>query len=475
MAKRKAWQRALSGLGIGMANVGETLARRKTWEDQQDRLDARQEASATAQSERQRQDDLRAFERDVRAKVATGDLEPMQAATMLASQGMAVSPEFFEPSRPSPRRRMEKAVGASISGAKLPEDVPDQDRILSAGRREGLTDPIEWPIPGGQVEIADPYVEFKPEVREYGDLAKTRRRTLESAPTEKITGTDKTGATFTQMLPKSALADPVRTSPSAAEQGTLEGQKRVATDTTVFGDEALTALRAKTEGRIANMVENMTRGAKVQTAAATSGASKRATLAPDIIASEVDRSKQLAAGKENSTEGERRAAANFTPLVNAHTQLLALEAAGTRVRTGMQTASQSPSLNWMVPETQQQYLQAGRDFISTLGLIRSGVAVPETEVTRFMSTMLGTSNDNPQTLKNKQASREVFISAMQAMIGRSGEEAGRLLASLYDGGNMPDGLALKLDPMVQQGLLKNMKKQPMFDVDGNFLGVAKSK
>ena len=223
MAKRKAWQRALSGLGVGMANVGETLARRKTWEDQQDRLDERASASAEAVSKRGEEAATRAQVLDAIKSLGEG-ADPEQVSALIGVlTGRTPAPGSLDLLRPSPRRRMEQAVGGKISGATSPESIPDDSAILSAGRRVGLTDPIEWPIPGGQVEIADPYVEFTPEVREYGDLAKTRRRTLENAPTEKITGKTPEGADFVQLVTKGALAAPFKTSPTSAEQGRLAG------------------------------------------------------------------------------------------------------------------------------------------------------------------------------------------------------------------------------------------------------------
>lgn len=205
----------------------------------QDRYDDRQEKSLAAQSARQAQAERLRIKREVLAKAATGELDPEQVVAIL---GPDANMDEINAIRPSPRRRMEKAVGGRIASATKPEDVPGDEDILSAGRREGLTDPIEWPIPG-QVDIADPFVEFAPEVRETAKVAGTRRRTLESAPTEKVTGKDATGADFVQMVTKAALAAPFKTSPSAAEQGALAGQTETA-KIAASGD-ALAGQRAK--------------------------------------------------------------------------------------------------------------------------------------------------------------------------------------------------------------------------------------
>lgn len=235
MASRR-WERALAGFGEGLGNYGMLKFRQSMQDDSQRHMDERQAKNADAIADRQDASALRQFAAEVEGKVASGEYTPEQAAAMLSRRvGEAVAPDTFESSRPSARRRMDKAVGGRISTASKPEDVPSDDEILQAGRTADLSDPIEWPFPGGQVEIADPFIEFKPEVRETAKVAGARRRVLESAPTEKITGKDATGADFTQLVTRGALAAPFKTSPNAVEQGTLKGEG-VKAELAVSGD-----------------------------------------------------------------------------------------------------------------------------------------------------------------------------------------------------------------------------------------------
>ena len=471
MAKRRL-ARALAGLGEGLGSFGTMKLRQSMQDASQDRYDDRQEKMLAGQAGRQAEAERLRIKREVALKVASGELDPEQALALI---GPDADEGEINAMRPSPRRRMEKGIGSKIDSASSLTDLPTDETIRSTGRREGLYDEeFAGPMPEGEEAFAG----FDQSVIDTGRQAGARRKSFMDAPTETVTGKDpQTGAPFTSKKSLSDLQTPFTTGPTAQQEGVLEGAKKVAADTAVLGNDALTELRGRSEARIQNMVENLTRGARVATAAATAGASKRASLAPDIVASEVERGKALAAGKENSTEGERRAATNFTPLINAHAQALAQEAKGAKIGTGDQTMTNLPLLNRMVPAQTQQYMQSARDFVSTLGLIRSGVAVPEAEVTRFMSSMFGTTGDTPKTLQNKQATREVFIASLQAMVGRSGDDAGRLMAEAINGGQIPMSILsmMKFEPQIESALLSNLKGVPVFDGNGRPITAQKPK
>ncbi len=180
-------------------------------------------------------------------------------------------------------------------------------------------------------------------------------------------------------------------------------------------------------------------------------ASKLAELSPDIVSAEVNKANLLAAGKEQASDGERKAAENFAPLVKAHADLMALEAEGTRIAPGAEGSTESPTLNALVPPKQQQYLQAGRNFSSIVGQIKSGATINKDEMSRFVSTFLGKSGDDAQTLKNKQMSREIFIGALQAGVGRSGEDAGRILGEQIKAGRIPMSVLPTLQMIYVEG------------------------
>ena len=127
----------------------------------------------------------------------------------------------------------------------------------------------------------------------------------------------------------------------------------------------------------------------------------------------------------------------------------------------------------MVPADQQQYNRAADDFISTLGLIRSGVSVRPDEKGTLLSTMFGITGDSPQNMKNKQAAREVYLGAMQAMVGRSADDAGRLLAEAINRGQIQASIlaSVKLEPAIEKAVLANLRGIPRFDINGRPIGV----
>lgn len=468
MARRR--NRLLQGLGEGLTNVSNLLLRTHMQDRLQERYDERAANTAAATAERAEQAAIRAKALEALMAVSKGDSDPAQAASLIAAiTGKELDPSALEGVRPSPRRRMEGALGEKIGSAASPEMVPDDTTIASIATTEGLGLPsfaTEGMLPSSG--DADPYETAGGIAREFGQRAGARRRALMQKPTETVTGTDDSGANFTRKMSPYDLLNPFRTSPTAQQQGVLAGTEDAAKQKTVLGDDTLTTLKGKTEARIANMVEALTRQAKVETAAATAGATKRAGLAPDIVAAEVDRARQLASGNENSTESERRAATNWAPLVKAHDLATQMESGGAAIGLLDPTLSKWPVVNRAVSQKSQQYMQAARDFISTLGLIRSGVTVRPDEAEALFATMFRMEGEGDTQLRNKQRSREVFLASMQAMVGRSGDEAGRILATAINNGQIsPEVLqSLQFDnEQLKRSLLDNLRI-PMFNRDG---------
>lgn len=470
MAKRRALARALGGLGEGAGQVGSFMLRQSLQDRSQDRYDKRARETALATADRQGEIQREGAAQALIAELVKNGGDPDQLLAALNTIGVSANPESVKAISP-PRRRLEAGLGKRIADAKSLEEVPSAQDVLG--------DPAATPLPtawsaGMQPAENDPFANASPDVRSMGERADVKRRAFRDKPTQLVKKTDETGATTEQMMSPFDMTQPIATSPTSEQQGVLAGKQEAAKQKGIVGDDSLTALTGKAQGRIAAMVDAMTRGGKVATAAAEAAARKRAELSPDIVQSEVDRANRIAAGKDNASQGERTAGMNLPPLINAHAKMLAKEAEGTRVRTGAQTATQYGLTNWIVPGDVQEYLQAGRDFVSTLGQIRSGVAVPESEVNRFIATMFATPGDTAQVVRNKQQSREVFIAAIQTAVGRSGEEAGRGLANAINAGQIPASILPSLqfsNPELQKALLANLKGVPQFDINGNVVGV----
>lgn len=457
MARRR--NAALVGLGAGLTNVGDLLLRSYLQDRSQDRYDKRQRETQMAVAGRQEDAAMRAFKLQIAQAVSKGELDPMQASALLGEDA-----ETFEPIRPSPRRRMEKSVGARIDAATSPEMVPDEGSVLGAARTESLENRGLFNLPAeNDPTLGDPFANMQPVAREFAERASARRRTLQAKPTERVTITGPEGEVREQFV--SPYDGPVQTKPTAAQQGALKGEEKIAEESAVLGNDALTALRGKAEGRIKAMVEALTRQAKVDTAAAEAGARKRAELAPDIVEAEVARGRQIADSTKPPTESERRAATNWAPLVKAHGAATELESKGAALSLGDITRSDYPSSG--LSEPARQYAQAAKDFISTLGLIRSGVTVRPDERDTLLSTMFAYAGDDEATKRAKLQSREVYLAAMQAMVGRSAEEAGSILAEAINRGQIPQTVltSVKLEPDIERAVLSRLKI-PRFGSDG---------
>lgn len=224
MARRRSrFSDAMAGLGEGLSNVSGLLLRTQMQDKLQARYDKRAAENAAAIATRQEQAEDRKM-LDAALKELSEGADPASVALRLSARGMNVNPQQLEAGRPSPRRRMGK-TSESIDTAKSLIDVPTDESIMGAGRREGLYDEdFSGPMPEGEESFAG----FNQAVIDTGKQAGARRRTFRETPTEKITGTDPTGASFTQMVSPSMLDQPFATSPSAKQQGALAGEGKVA-------------------------------------------------------------------------------------------------------------------------------------------------------------------------------------------------------------------------------------------------------
>ena len=465
----------MAGLGEGLSDVSGLLLRTMMQDRLQERYDRRAAENAKAVATRQDEAADQAAIQKILDELAQGG-DPASAATRISARTrQPVDPSLLESVRPSPRRRMEKAVGENISKATDPTMLPNDFDIASAARTEGIGEAYPG-LPAfateGMEAASGPLADLNPLATEFGQRSAQRRHALEAKPTKQVTVQTPSGGEEVRFV--SEFGGPVQTKPDAKTQGTIAGTIEGSKEMAVLGNEPLQTLKGTTEARLFNLVEGLTRQAKVQTAAATAGASKRAGLAPDIVKSEVDRARQLAEGKENSTESERRAATNWAPLVKAHDLATEMERQGAAIGLLDPTLSKWPIANRAVSEQSQQYMQAARDFISTLGLIRSGVTVRPDEAEALFATMFRTEGEGATQLANKQRSREVFLASMQAMVGRSGDEAGRILGEAINRGQISPGVLQSLqfdNTQLRESLLKTLRGVPRFDLNGNVIGV----
>lgn len=250
MAKRKAWQRALGGLGEGISNASTLMLRQQLTDQLQDRYDKRQLLAAD-----------RLFLSEVNERVAKGEIEPQQASMMLKARGIDVPPTSLEGVRPSLRRRLDP-VGSEIDKATTPEGVLSDLSIASAGKREGGFLGDDFMVPGASID--DPFAGAKPEVLEIRDRAETRRRSLQAKPSERVEVEDPlSGVTSTQFV--SPYAGPVTTSGTSKQQGALAGSKESAT-TDVAGPGR--AAQAGREAQAVLDVENTPANMKAKAEAA---------------------------------------------------------------------------------------------------------------------------------------------------------------------------------------------------------------
>lgn len=469
MARRR---NVAGAIGASLMNVGDAIFRMMMQERANANILDRQAKAAEAIDERQagakrRENVMNIINRLGKFGVAEDGLDPEQAANMIALEtGQAPDAGALTPLMPSARRRME-GMGKQIDTAKDLPSVPSDEAIISESRSKLVPElAASMLVPDALTDLGDPNALLSGVTKDTMERAGARRKAFREEPTEKVTVTNPDMSETTSFMSK--YGAPVQTKPDAATMGRGKGTESVAQQTTELGNDQLTTLKGQTEGRIAALKEALTRQAKVDTAAAVAGATKRAELAPDIVEAEVEKAQKLQEGKDNSTESERRAATNWTPLVNAHTNAMGFESKGERIGTGDFTMTEHGITNWAVPAQRRNYLQAARDFVSTLGLIRSGVTVRPDERDALVASMFGIEGDTPQNLQQKQQSREVFLASMQAMVGRSADEAGRIMAEAINRGQISPNVltTLTFEPKVQQALSKYLTGVPKFDPSG---------
>ena len=512
MAKRR-WstgRRLAYGLGKGLSGALSDISRNRMAERSAERVARRQEEGdirtasrmESAAAEAARVENRQAIAGDL-PKVGSGEMSVDALMAKMAALGMdGMFPSEFgvnyagtgEPQQEAvanagatgqalqslrpPMRRSLKPIGTQIDAAKDPSEVPDIQSIVNQARAaddraseggiptEALIDPNE---PESMV------ASMAPEVRDYVNQAMGKSQALSSKPGERLDIVNPDGSKTVRTPTQAELAAGVPVTPNAQTQGTLAGQTAVAKETEELSPK-FQAFKTRTLATMSNLSAALTRQAGVDTkvAEATGVAQAQADVKfdPKNTTREIALYQAMNPTVDKTTEGERRAAANWTPLVNAHTNALMQEAEGGLLTPFAVEATSTPFYQTLFggqvdPKT-QAYVQSARDFVSTLGYIKSGVAVRPDEVNTFLFTMFGFEGESPAQLKQKVQSREIMLGAMQAMVGRSAPEAARVLAAAINNGQIPMTLltSLEISPAISKALLPLLKNMPRLGPDG---------
>lgn len=238
MAKRRALARALAGLGQGIANASQQWMGHLQREQLQDRYDKRADASAAAAAKRADEAELDRVSREIRMKVAAGDIEPQAAAAMLSQ----LAPDRFdgdaaalEPIRPSLSKRIGKKFDPMMD-SPFPEGLPTDEELATFVKGEGGMIPGALDIPmssGNSPSGIDPFSMLRQEAgdvaRDFSNSVGARRRSLMSRPTERIEKKDPiTGVKSIETMSPYEMQSGVEVGPSAEQEGALEGQQRSA-------------------------------------------------------------------------------------------------------------------------------------------------------------------------------------------------------------------------------------------------------
>lgn len=272
MAKRKAWQRALGGLGEGISNASQMLLRQQIQDKGNENI-----------LRRQIEADNRQFTEQLQQAVAENKITPEQAIAQAAGRGITLDKARLSLVRPTARKRLEPTLGKAISDAKSLEDVPSTADVASVGRSEGEFLPDEFMVPDALTNITDPLLGSSGPLQEYEVRAETRRRGFREKPTERVEVLTPTGGTEVQFI--SPYAGEVQAKPSAAQQGVFEGDKtksKLATSGQAEAEQAAREKKATTQAGldVENAPANVAGSARREGAVA--GARSAATTAAEI-------------------------------------------------------------------------------------------------------------------------------------------------------------------------------------------------
>jgi hypothetical protein len=340
----------------------------------------------------------------------------------------------------------EPTVKRLMKSKRLPTDSPvmaEQPENASVGR--------QWPLVGG-VEDSDLMKQFRGEIAgrqaglqsevpytEVGSLDERGQPTKEFVQNNRLggTGVRRTTATpeQTSALTSSGLDADIKNN-VGGKQGQIDLSKMLAS---TFSPEA-TEAKGKQESR----VEEITRPGAVARLGQGAYTQRSNTLAaendPKAVAGSANRAGEIAKAEATAKfdsgdvpEGQARAAGALPQLTKAHDELTQLENAGGRYPVGRESLRQLPMIgpnlgtmaaNKLESAENKKLVQAADNFVGLFGYVRSGVTVRPDERDTFLRNLVGTSNDPPEVVAQRQQSRAAFIAATQIQAQRGALAAG---------------------------------------------------
>lgn len=307
------------------------------------------------------------------------------------------------------------------------------------------------------------------------DLVRERRSKeqalLAALPKREIPGAydPTTGSTSTRVLPGSFEGN-IQTGPTPQQAGRDVTAKFRAGE----GSPEYNLTKVQNENEMVRGTSAAKAAAAGATTSANTNAQQTAYNRPEFQDARVAEATRIAqahakATGTTTTEGERKGAGQTVSLTQSHLNLLQMEKGGTRLQTLATNVVGSPlwskvnaGLNaaggFGLDPKSLVYAQALQDFITTFGYMTSGVAINKEEIPRFISVVGAQSDDPPQVVAAKQASRMRILQAAQVVSGRSGYEGGQILAGLFKNGTLDPALIPTLEftnEQFQKGFMDN--------------------
>ena len=350
----------------------------------QERYDRRAAENAKEIAARQSEADLMDYIETLNKEVAEGG-DPSSAAQRLSMRaGQRVEPSVFEGARPSPQRRMTKAVGEDIAKASSPEMVPTDEMIAGADQTQGLSIP-DFAVEGMDFSGNDPYRLSSSTARDFGAQAGAKRRALMAKPSKQVTVQNPDGSEQVDFV--SEYEGPVRTKPDAAGQGVIKGTEKVS-ELGASGDALASQVEKEAKARQKVELSPEAQNARVREAVNKEIATLKATLPIqlDLATRKAAIEVQSAVNKENATNlasGARAAqqlgpffdrVAELTKSLNTEDSGLMARAQGA-VITGKAMAGYAPK----VQELEQLIAQNARVLAIAMGVREANVSERETE------------------------------------------------------------------------------------------------
>ena len=247
MAKRKAWQRALGGLGEGIGNASQLMLRQQMQDRYDEKIAGRQKAAADRQ-----------FLETLVGLLAENKLTPDQVVAQAASRAIVVDPSSLNTVRPSLTRRL-APMGDEIAKADKPEMVPNEARLSERGAAEGAyLQPDQFLVPDALTDVGDPFAAVSaPELTSLRDQAATKRRELSERKSEKVEAFNPATLSYETRFVSPNTSGPIQSRPTPTQQGRMTGTAKVE-ETNIAGESLAeqAAREARATGQANQDIQN---------------------------------------------------------------------------------------------------------------------------------------------------------------------------------------------------------------------------